>query len=47
VLEIATPYLGEVVGVYGDWSPLQGRSALFHEEMDAEDPWQFLNFRVK
>jgi homospermidine synthase len=47
VLEIATPYLGDVVGVWGDWTPLQGRSPLFPEEMDKEDPWQFLNFRVK
>jgi homospermidine synthase len=47
VLEIATPYLGEVTGVWGDWTPLQGRSPLYTEEADAEDPWQFLNFRVK
>jgi len=47
VLEIAAPYLGEVVGQYGDWTPLQGRSALFREEVDHDDPWQFLNFRVK
>jgi homospermidine synthase len=47
VLEIATPYLGDVVGVYGDWTPLKGRSPLFHEDMDNQDPWQFLNFRVK
>jgi homospermidine synthase len=47
VLEVATPYLGDVVGVYGDWTPLQGRNSLFSEEMDQEDPWQFLNFRVK
>ena len=46
VLEVARPYLGEVVGVWGDWTPLQGRSRLFHEEKDEEDPWQFLNFRV-
>jgi homospermidine synthase len=47
VLEVAAPYLGEVVGVYGDWTPLQGRNPLFTEEMDQDDPWQFLNFRVK
>jgi homospermidine synthase len=47
VLEVATPYLGEVVGQYGDWTPLQGRSALFREEADEDDPWQFVNFRVK
>jgi homospermidine synthase len=47
VLEIATPYLGEVAGVWGDWTPLQGRSPLYTEEADDEDPWQFVNFRVK
>jgi homospermidine synthase len=47
VLEVAAPYLGDVVGAYGDWTPLQGRNPLFSEEMDQEDPWQFLNFRVK
>lgn len=46
VLKVATPYLGELVGVYGDWTPLQGRSLLFGEVLDEEDPWQFLNFRV-
>ncbi len=46
VLEVARPYLGDVVGVYGDWTPLQGRSPLFREDTDQEDPWQFLNFRV-
>jgi homospermidine synthase len=46
VLEIAGPYLGEVVGVYGDWSPLDGRETLFPEELDRDDPWQFKNIRV-
>jgi homospermidine synthase len=46
VLEIARPYLGEVVGVYGDWNPLQGRSRIFPEDIDRSDPWQFKNFRV-
>ena len=46
VLEIATPYLGELVGVYGDWTPLRDRSPLFAEDMDRDDPWQFINFRV-
>ncbi|RST55585.1 homospermidine synthase [Variovorax sp. MHTC-1] len=46
VLEVALPYLGEVTGVYGDWTPLKDRSDLFDEDMDREDPWQFLNFRV-
>lgn len=46
VLEIASPYLGRQVGVYGDWSPLQGRNHPFPEDLDSEDPWQFKNFRV-
>ena len=46
VMEIARPYLGEVVGVYSDWTPLDGRGALFPEALDSADPWQFKNFRV-
>ncbi len=46
VMEAARPYLGEVVGVWGDWTPLAGRTRLFPEPKDADDPWQFLNFRV-
>ncbi len=45
-LEIARPYLGEVIGVWGDWTPLQGRSVLFEEDVDRSDPWQFKNIRV-
>jgi homospermidine synthase len=44
VLEIATPYLGEMVGVYG--TPLQDRGRLYSEDVDQDDPWQFKNFRV-
>jgi homospermidine synthase len=46
VMEIATPYLGELVGVYGDWTPLEHRCPLFEEPADHDDPWQFINFRV-
>lgn len=46
VMEIAGPYLGELVGEYGDWTPLRDRSPLFEEAMDRDDPWQFINFRV-
>ena len=46
VLQIARPYLGDVVGVYGDWSPLDGREKLFPEDLDRDDPWQFKNIRV-
>ena len=46
VLEIAQPYLGELVGVYTDWTPLRDRGWLFHEDVDSGDPWQFKNIRV-
>jgi homospermidine synthase len=46
ILEICRPYLGEVVGVYSDWTPLQDRGVLFPEDLDRDDPWQFKNIRV-
>jgi len=46
ILEIARPYLGDVVGVYGDWTPLGDRERLFPEDLDRDDPWQFKNIRV-
>ena len=46
VLDIAMPYLGPVVGVYSDWTPLAGRERLYPEDVDWDDPWQFKNFRV-
>ena len=33
-LEICMPYLGPVVGKYGDWTPLQDRGKLFPEDLD-------------
>lgn len=47
MLEAASPYLGDVVGAYGDWTPLQGRNWPFKEDLDESDPWQFKNIRVK
>ena len=46
ILDFCRPYLGELVGVYSDWTPLEGRCRLFDEDLDADDPWQFKNFRV-
>lgn len=46
ILEICRPYLGNVVGAYSDWTPLEGRGRLFPEDVDTSDPWQFKNFRV-
>ena len=40
------PYLGEVVGVYGDWTPLAGPRAPVPRGPRPGDPWQFKNFRV-
>jgi homospermidine synthase len=45
-LEIQRPYLGPVIGCYTDWTPLVGRGALFPEDVDASDPWQFKNVLV-
>ncbi len=46
LMDVARPYLGEIIGEYTDWTPIQGRGVLFPETFDAEDPWQFSNFRV-
>jgi len=46
LMDVARPYLGDILGVYTDWTPIQGRGELFPEHFDAEDPWQFGNFRV-
>jgi homospermidine synthase len=46
VLEVARPYLGPVVGVYSDWTPLDHRAELFAEDIDPTDPWQFKNILV-
>ena len=46
VLEVAGPYLGDMVGAYSDWTPLLDRGRLFPEAVDERCPWQFGNFRV-
>lgn len=46
VMDFCRPYLGQVVGEYSDWTPLRDRGRLFAEDLDADDPWQFKNFRV-
>ena len=45
VLDVARPYLGEILSEYTDWTPIKNRSTLFPEQVDA-DPWQFQNFLV-
>jgi homospermidine synthase len=46
MMRLCRPYLGDVVGVYSDWTPLEGRGWLYDEALDRDDPWQFGNFRV-
>jgi homospermidine synthase len=46
ILALCRPYLGNVTGVYTDWTPLHDRGWLFEEDLDRDDPWQFKNFRV-
>ena len=46
-LDVQLPYLGPVVGVYTDWTPLTGRQKFFPEDLDLEDPWQFKNILVR
>ncbi len=46
ILEVCMPYLGPVVGVYTNWTPLSDRDMLFPEDMDKSNPWQFRNVRV-
>ena len=46
LLRLIHPYLGPVVGVHSDWTPLAGRGGRYPERLDRDDPWQFLNFRV-
>jgi homospermidine synthase len=46
-LEVQRPYLGPVIGEYTDWSPLDNREALFPEDIDRVDPWQFKNVIVR
>ncbi len=46
MLRLCRPYLGDLFGVYTDWTPLAGRDWPFEEDIDRDDPWQFKNFRV-
>ncbi len=46
-LEVQRPYLGEVKGVYTEWTPLEGRGQLFDEVLDKRSPWQFSNIIVR
>lgn len=51
VLKIAKPWLGKLVSVRSDWTPIQHYKNAFasHNKriIDAKDPWQFKNFLVE
>ena len=44
IMEIITPYMGKMTGAFTDWTPLKRDGALFADDSDAADPWQFKNF---
>ncbi|PTX94456.1 saccharopine dehydrogenase C-terminal domain-containing protein [Opitutus sp. ER46] len=48
ILATAAPYLGELVSIRSDWTPLSRYRNYFSEEtaadVDHQDPWQFRNF---
>jgi len=44
-IEVSRPYLGKLVGVYSDWTPIKNDKAMFPRPIDS-DPFQFKNFRV-
>lgn len=46
-LATAAPYLGQLVGAFTDWTPLQGRGELFDEALDPARPWQLRNARAR
>jgi len=46
ILQVMYPYISPVVGTFTEWNTLSGRGALFPEDVDPSDPWQFKNMRV-
>lgn len=44
-LDVAAPYLGEMIGVWSDWTPLRDQTKLYPSQSSC-DPWQFANFLV-
>ena len=46
-LEIQSPYLGPLRGVYTSWTPLDSVVELFASDLDRRDPWQFQNILVR
>ncbi|MFO0941977.1 MAG: saccharopine dehydrogenase C-terminal domain-containing protein [Pirellulales bacterium] len=46
MLEMISPYLGPLIGVYTEWNPLANRHWPLEESIDDSDPWLFHNIRV-
>ena len=46
-LQVQRPYLGPVEGHFTTWTPPTGRSPLFPQDIDPDDPWQFRNVFVQ
>ena len=47
ILNIAKPYLGDLISIPSDWTPLKNRKVYFPENPDSKtdgDTWQFKNF---
>ncbi len=44
MMKILTPYMGRMTGAFTDWTPLKRDGALFGDDADVGDPWQFKNF---
>ena len=44
IMKIITPYMGKMTGAFTDWTPLKRDGALFGDDADVSDPWQFKNF---
>ena len=50
VLDVSRPYLGKVISIQSDWTPLKHYKNAFHgfnnPAIDRSDPWQFKNFLI-
>lgn len=46
-LDVASPYLGGLVGEFTDWTPLDGRGRYFPEDLDVRKPWRIQNIRSR
>ncbi len=48
ILKMVTPYLGQVISIPVDWTPLMNKKPSYlhftDKKRDESDPWQFNNF---